>query len=335
MKIVVDAFGGDNSPVSVIEGCNLAIKAYSDVEIFLSGSEEVLKEAAYKNCLDISKFKVYNADDIIEVEEDPAEICRSKALSSMAVGLKALRDGEVDAFVSAGSTGALVVGSSALIGRVGGIKRAVLAPILPSNIGCFMLLDAGANLKCRPEMFVQFGVMGSIYAKRVLGLKHPRVGLANVGVEASKGTEVHQQGYRMLQKCKYINFVGNVEARDVFLGACDVLVCDGLSGNMILKTAEGTCKLLVSVLKDMLVGSFESKLAAFLLKNQIKKLKNKLDYTEYGGAMLLGMSKPIIKAHGSSDANAFKNAIKQARMCVDQKIVDEISKNITESIGDE
>ena len=335
MKIVVDAFGGDNSPLSVIEGCVLATKEYSDVEICLSGSEEVLKQVAYKNCLDISKFEIYNADNIIEVEEDPSEICRSKALSSMAVGLKALQDGKVDAFVSAGSTGALVVGSSALIGRVSGIKRAVLAPILPSNIGCFMLLDAGANLKCRPEMFVQFAVMGSIYAKRVLGLNHPRVGLANVGVEASKGTEDHKQGYKMLSSCKCINFIGNVEARDVFLGACDVLVCDGLSGNMILKTAEGTCKLLVSALKDMLLSSIESKLAAFLLKNQIKKLKNRLDYTEYGGAMLLGISKPIIKAHGSSDANAFKNAIKQARMCVEQKIVDEISKNITELIGDE
>ena len=325
MKIVVDAFGGDNSPLSVIEGCVLAIKEYSDVEICLSGSEEILKQVAYKNCLDISKFEVYNADNIIEVEEDPSEICRSKALSSMAVGLKALQSGKVDAFVSAGSTGALVVGSSALIGRVSGIKRAVLAPILPSNIGCFMLLDAGANLKCRPEMFVQFAIMGSIYAKRVLGLNHPRVGLANVGVEASKGTEDHRQGYKMLSSCKCINFIGNVEARDVFLGACDVLVC----------TAEGTCKLLVSALKDMMFSSIESKLAAFLLKNQIKKLKNRLDYTEYGGAMLLGISKPVIKAHGSSNANAFKNAIKQARMCVEQKIVDEISKNITELIGDE
>lgn len=334
MKIVIDAFGGDNAPVDVIKGCLLALEAYSDIDIFLSGNEKILKEVAYKNDIDISKITIIDAKDIISVEEDPKEIRSSKNSSSMAVGMKALRNGIGDAFVSAGSTGALVMGSSVLVGRISGIKRAALAPVLRTKNGCFMLLDAGANLDCKPEMFVQFGIMGSIYAKRVLKINSPRVGLANVGAESSKGTESHKYGYELLNSCKHINFVGNIEARDIFFGKCDVIVCDGLSGNMILKTAEGTAKFLISTLKEIFTSSVLTKFSALMLKDQIKKVKKTMDYREYGGAMLLGISKPIIKAHGSSNANAFKNAINQARLCVKNNIIDEISKNIAEWMGD-
>lgn len=335
MKIMVDAFGGDNAPIDVIKGGLLALEAYSDIELFISGNEKILRKIATENNIDISKMTIVDAEDVIDVDEDPTEIRRSKNSSSMAVGLKALKSGVVDAFVSAGSTGALVVGSSVLVGRIKGVKRAALAPVLRTDNGCFMILDAGANLDCRPEMFVQFGIMGSVYVKRVLGISDPRVGLANVGVEPSKGTESHRYGYELLNKCKYINFIGNVEARDIFFGKCDVIVCDGLSGNMILKTAEGTSKFLIGILKEMFSRTIFTKLAALGLRNQIKRVKKTVDYREYGGAILLGISKPVIKAHGSSDANAFKNAINQARMCVREKIIDEMSKNISESIGDE
>lgn len=335
MKIMIDAFGGDNAPIDVIRGCLLALEAYSDIELFLSGNEKILRKVATEHNIDISKIKIFDAKDVINVEEDPTEIRRSKSSSSMAVGLRALKSEVVDAFVSAGSTGALVVGSSVLVGRIKGVKRAALAPVLRTDNGCFILLDAGANLDCRAEMFVQFGIMGSVYVNRVLGINNPRVGLANVGTEPSKGTESHKYGYEFLNRCKYINFVGNMEARDMFFGKCDVIVCDGLSGNMMLKTAEGTSKFLISVLKETFSKSFFTKLAALILKNQIKKVKKTLDYREYGGAILLGISKPVIKAHGSSDANAFKNAINQARMCISKNIIDEMSKNIAESIGDE
>lgn len=334
MKIVIDAFGGDNAPIDVIKGCLLALEAYSDIELFLSGNEKILKEIASENNIDISKITIIDAKDIISVEEDPKEIRKSKNSSSMAVGMKALKSGIGDAFVSAGSTGALVVGSSVLVGRINGIKRAALAPVLPTKNGCFMLLDAGANLDCKPGMFVQFGIMGSVYAKRVLEINNPRVGLANVGTESSKGTESHKCGYELLNDCKHINFVGNIEARDIFFGKCDVIVCDGLSGNMMLKTAEGTAKFLINALKEIFTSSVFTKFSALILKDQIKKMKKTVDYREYGGAMLLGISKPIIKAHGSSDANAFKNAINQARLCVKNNIIDEISKNIAEWMGD-
>lgn len=335
MKIMVDAFGGDNAPIDVIKGCLLAMETYSDIELFISGNEKILKKIATENNIDISKIIIVDAEDVISVDEDPKEIRRSKNSSSMAVGLKTLKSGLVDAFVSAGSTGALVVGSSVLVGRIKGVKRAALAPVLRTDNGCFMILDAGANLDCRPEMFVQFGIMGSVYVKRVLGINNPRVGLANVGIEPSKGTESHKYGYELLSNCKYINFIGNMEARDMFFGKCDVIVCDGLSGNMMLKTAEGTSKFLIGILKEIFSRSIFTKLAALGLRKQIKRVKKTVDYREYGGAILLGISKPVIKAHGSSDANAFKNAINQARMCVREKIIDEMSKNISGSIGDE
>lgn len=335
MKIMVDAFGGDNAPIDVIKGCLLALETYSDIELFLSGNEDTLRKIATENNINISKITIVDAEDVISVDEDPKEICRSKSSCSMAIGLKALKSGVVDAFVSAGSTGALVVGSSVLVGRIKGVKRAALAPVLRTDNGCFMILDAGANLDCRPEMFVQFGIMGAVYVKRVLGISNPRVGLANVGEEPSKGTESHRCGYELLSNCKCINFVGNMEARDMFFGKCDVIVCDGLSGNMMLKTAEGTSKFLIGILKKMFSKSIFTKLAALVLVKQIKKVKKTVDYREYGGAILLGISKPIIKAHGSSDANAFKNAINQARMCVREKIIDEMSKNISGSMGDE
>ncbi len=335
MNIVLDAFGGDNAPISVIKGCLLALDNYRDIKIILSGNKDMLEKIAKENNLSLSRFEICNAKDIIDVEDNPMEICKSKILSSMAVGMNLLKKGDGDAFVSAGSTGALAVGSSLLVGRIKGVKRAALAPVMPSAKGCFMLLDAGANLECRPEMLLQFAIMGSIYSNKVLGVKNPKIGLANVGAESSKGTEAHKQAYILLKQCNYINFIGNVEARDIPFGACDVVVSDGLSGNMILKTMEGTSNFFVKTLRDMYMQTNATKIAAALMSKQNRKLKKRMDYTEYGGAVFMGISQPIIKAHGNSDANAFKNAIRQARECIKQGVIDEISKNIGSSVGDE
>ncbi len=325
MKIIVDAFGGDNSPVAEIEGAILAIKEFPDIEIELVGDKEILLKKLKESSFSSDRLTICDAPDVIKVEDDPFEIRRSKNNSSMAVGLKLLSEGEGDAFVSGGSTGALAVGASFIVRRIKGVRRAALAPTLPSSESCFLLLDAGANLDCRAEMLLQFAVMGSIYMERVMGVSNPKVGLANVGAEPNKGTEVCQEAYKLMQQSELVNFVGNVEARDLPLGVCDVVVADGMSGNMILKAMEGMGKFFGIYLKNMFMKNLKTKLAAGLLYKDIAELKSKMDYTEYGGAIFLGASKPVIKAHGSSNANAFKNAIRQARACVAGNIVGEMT----------
>jgi glycerol-3-phosphate acyltransferase PlsX len=233
----------------------------------------------------------------------------------MAVGLKLLAEGGGDAFVTAGSTGAAVVGASLIVKRIKGVKRPALAPIIPDSKGCHMMLDIGANTECRPEMLAQFAIMGTAYMRAFMGLEKPRVGLVNIGAEPNKGTDLQTAAYRLLQKAP-VNFIGNVEARELPLGACDIALTDGFTGNIILKHTEGMAKFFSLELKDILLGSATSKLAALILKKRVQNFRKKLDYTEYGGTPLMGIRKPVIKAHGSSNAKAFKNAIRQARqMC--------------------
>lgn len=324
MKIIVDAFGGDHAPEAVLEGVSLAIEEYPDITIGLVGKREVLLEAMKKQGISSERVIIEDAPDVIDVHEDPFEIRRSKKNSSMGVGLRLLADGKGDAFVSAGSTGALAVGSSFVVRRMKGVRRAALAPILPSATGPMLLLDAGANLECRPEMLLQFAVMGSIYMQQVIGVSNPRIGLANVGTEETKGTKELRETYQLLEAAPMINFVGNVEARDLLSGVCDVVVADGLIGNMILKSIEGAGSFLIHALKDLFYKNTKTKLAAGLLHHDLREFKKLLDYTEQGGAIFLGASCPVIKAHGSSDAKAFKNAIRQAHICVDKQIVEEI-----------
>lgn len=327
MKIIVDAFGGDNAPVAVLKGCELALLEYTGIEIVLVGDTDKIKQASMQNSINIGDMQICQTDSVIEIEDDPMEIRKSKADSSMGLGLKMLAEGAGDAFVSAGSTGALVVGSSFIVKRIKGIKRAALAPIMPTDTGCFMLMDGGANLDCRPEMLMQFGIMGSIYVNRILGVNSPRVALANVGAEETKGTELQLTAYELL-KALPLNFVGNVEARDIPFGACDVVVADGFTGNTILKMMEGMGAFINKTLKEMFGSSVKSKAAALLVMNQLKAFKKKMDYTEYGGAPLMGISKPVIKAHGSSNANAFKNAIRQAKDFVEKGVIAEITESI-------
>ena len=291
------------------------------------GNIPTIKKVASEHQIDLSQMELIQADDIFDIHTDPVEIRRSMSNSSMAVGLKELAAGNGDAFLSAGSTGALLVGATAFVKRIKGVKRAALAPIMPSATGCFMLIDGGANLDCRPEMLQQFGLMGSIYINKIMEVPSPRVGLANIGAEETKGGELQLEAYQLLKQSN-INFIGNVEARDIPLGACDVVVADGFAGNMILKSVEGMGALMIKELKDMFFASTKTKIAALLLKAQLKQFKKRMDYTEYGGAPLMGIAKPVIKAHGSSNPNAFKNAIRQAKEFVQKEVIHEIIANL-------
>ena len=266
---------------------------------------------------------------MIPVEADPTSLLKEYADSSMAVGMKALKNGEGDAFVSAGSTGALVVGASLIVKRLKGVRRVGLATVIPNANKFYLLMDAGANAECRPEMLAQFGVMGSVYMERLKGVKNPRVGLINIGAEETKGLELQLESYKLLQKAP-VNFIGNVEARGLALGECDVAVCDGFVGNVALKMTEGLAKYFSNELKSMFMANIKTKIAALLMKDKISAFKKSMDYKEHGGAPLLGASQPVIKAHGSSDARAFKNAIRQAKECVENRVIEEMQNALHE-----
>lgn len=327
MRIIVDSFGGDNAPLEVIKG---ALKANKElgVEITLVGDENKINDCAKENRLDISDITVYHAPDIMEVCAEPTKILKEYKNSSMAVGLQLLKNGEGDAFVSAGSTGALVIGATFIVKRLKGIKRTALATVLPTKKNPCMLLDVGANADCRPEMLAQFGVMGSAYMNKLMGVEKPTVALANIGAEPTKGRELELEAYERLSIAP-INFVGNIEGRQIPLGDADVVVADGFSGNLILKTIEGMGKFFSGELKGMFKSGLGIIGAAFLIK-KINAFKKKMDYSEYGGAPLLGTAKPVIKAHGSSDAKAFYNAVRQAKVFIETNVIDEISSALEE-----
>lgn len=322
MKIIVDGFGGDNAPLSVLEGCALAVEEYG-VELIVTGDEEKLKAVAAEHNISLKNIEIHHAPDVIDMHDDPVSLLKAKSQSSMAVAFQLLKEGAGDAFVSAGSTGAIVVGANFIIKRIKGIKRAGLASVIPTINGCYMLMDCGANLDCKPETLTHFGLMGSVYMERVLGVKEPKVGLVNIGTEDTKGGELQLGAYAMLKEAP-INFVGNVEAREIPAGAVDVAVADGFTGNIVLKLTEGLASMFSKKLKGMFFSNLGTKLAALLLKKQIKEFKASMDYTEYGGAPLLGSAKPVIKAHGSSNAKAFKNAIRQAKTFAESNVTGEI-----------
>ena len=312
MKIIIDAAGGDNAPLAPLAGAAAAVAEYG-LEVIAVGEEEKLRACAAENGIPLSGITFYGAQTEITMEEEATDILKKKANSSMAVGLKLLAAGEGDAFVSAGSTGALLVGATGFVKRIKGVKRAALATMLPGKNAPFLLLDCGANVECRPEMLVQFALLGSAYMEKVAGRENPSVRLVNNGEEETKGTENLLAAYALLKEAPGIRFCGNVEARDIISGDADVVVADGFTGNVVLKLTEGVAAYLTDNLKEMFFSSTKHKLAALLVKDGLKEFKAKLDYTEYGGAPLLGISKPVIKAHGSSNAKAFKNAIRQAR----------------------
>ena len=315
-KIIVDAFGGDNAPLEVIKGCERAVRELG-VSIILTGSEEKIKKCAAENGLSLSGIEIVHTDDVFDIHEEPKEIIKSGKNSSMAVGLALLSEGKGDAFVSAGSTGALVMGATFIVKRIKGIKRIAPSPVLPGDKGSFILLDAGANTECRPEVLVQFAVMGSAYMEKVMGVKSPKVGLLNIGSEETKGRELEIEAYKLLEKSG-LNFAGNIEARDLPKGEVQVVVTDGFTGNIVLKLYEGMGSFFAKRVKWIFSGA--GKLGAIFSLGKIKAFRKQMDYKEVGGSALLGVRKPVIKAHGSSDGTAFFNAVRQAKKCVEGNV---------------
>ncbi|HSH24152.1 MAG TPA: phosphate acyltransferase PlsX [Massilibacterium sp.] len=324
MKLAVDAMGGDHAPKAVIEGVIEALDAYPDLEVILVGDEKEMAPYLIKK----ERMTVLHTEEKIENNDEPVRAVRRKKQASLVLAAKEVKENRADACLSAGNTGALMAAGLFIVGRMNGIDRPALAPTLPTTDGRgFLLIDAGANMDAKPEYLVQYAIMGSVYAEKVRGIQNPRVGLLNVGTEEKKGNECCKQAFPLLKQAP-IHFIGNVEGRDVLNGVCDVLVTDGFAGNVLLKTVEGTALSIVSMLKEQLLSSFKSKMGALLLKPQLKEMKEKLDYAEYGGAGLFGLNAPVIKAHGSSDAKAFFSAIRQARNMVEKQVVSTIASTI-------
>ena len=324
MVIIVDAFGGDNAPLEIIKGCELAVKEFS-VDIKLVGQEATIRKVIMENKICDNNIQIVDAPDIITMKDNPGDIIRSKKDSSMACGLRLLANGDGDAFVSAGNSGALVMGSTTIVKRIHKIKRPAFAPVIPQSEGFFMLIDCGANVECKPQMLEQFAVMGSIYMEKVMKIKSPRVGLANVGTEDHKGGALQKDAFALLKNNNNINFVGNIETRDIPNDVADVVVSDGFTGNIILKTYEGVASTIINMLKGMFKKNIKTKLAAAMVYSDMKDMKKTLDYNEYGGAPIIGLKAPVFKAHGSSNANTFKNAIKLLIEYVNGNVVSEIS----------
>lgn len=332
MKIIVDAMGGDNAPKAPVMGAIQANREYG-VDIILVGrGEEILKTLANNGISDLpAGVEIAHASEVVEMCDNPATAFREKKDSSLTVGLNLLKSGAGDAFVSAGSTGALLGGATLLVKRIKGIRRAALAPVVPTGNGGAVLIDCGANAECPPEYLLQFAYMGSYYAEHVLGRPEPKVGLLNIGVEPTKGTSLQTTVYPMLKKAAdegRINFVGNIEAREAVEGAVDVIVSDGYSGNIFLKTMEGTGLFLAREIKKMFTKNLFTKLAALMVSGGIRDIKKIMDSSEVGGTALVGIAKPVIKAHGSSDAYAIQNAIRQAKQYVSSGIIESITENV-------
>ncbi len=326
MKIIVDAFGGDNAPLEIIKGCAQAVEEL-DLDIMLTGSEQEIRRVAQANSISLNRIEIADTPDVITMEDAAGEIMKSKSNSSMALGLKKLAAGEGDAFLSAGNSGALVVGATLIVKRIKGIKRVAFAPVLPKNKGFFMLIDSGANIECKPEMLCQFGVMASIYVEKVMGVKNPRVALANVGTEDHKGGELQHQAFALLKQAP-IHFIGNVEARDIPDDAADVIVADGFTGNSILKLYEGVAMVMMGKFKEIFQKSLKNKIAAAMVLPDMKELKRTMDYNEYGGAPLMGVAKPVFKAHGSAKAKTLKNALRLTKAYVEGNVVQEIADSL-------
>lgn len=336
MRIIVDVMGGDNAPDAIALGAIEAAKE-EKLDVILVGRGEAILQCLKNHGIETlpAGVEIANADDVVDMHDDPAQVLKTRKNSSMLVGLTMLKDGVGDAFVSAGSTGALLTAATLIVKRVKGIRRAAMGPVIPTKTGGAVLIDCGATAECTPEFLLQFAFMGSYYAKRMLGLENPRVALLNIGAEDTKGTQLQKDAYALLQKAGEsgkLNFIGNVEARGVPLAEADVVVSDGFSGNILLKGIEGTALFMSGMLKDMFKKNVFTKLAAALCMSGIKEFKSRLDYRQTGGTVLIGLTKPVIKAHGSSDAVAIRSAIRQAAQAVESGFTADITANVEQMI---
>ena len=331
MIIAVDGMGGDNAPKEIIEGVYKALEEFGDLSVQLYGHQEKMQPFLK----DHERLTVIHCDEIIEATDDPVRAVRRKKGASMVQMAQAVKDGRADACVSAGNTGALMAAGLFVVGRIDGVDRPALAPTLPTIDGKgFVMLDMGANAEARPEHLVQYAVMGSIYAEKVRGIQNPTVGLLNIGTEEKKGNDLTKAAFPLLKEAP-INFIGNVESRDLLNGVADVVVTDGFTGNMVLKTIEGTAMNVFSMIKEVFMSSAKTKIAALLVKNDLNGLKGMLDYSEYGGAGLFGLKAPVIKAHGSSNANALFNAIRQTRTMVEYDVTGTIYSTLKKENPDD
>ncbi|MGV8146508.1 MAG: phosphate acyltransferase PlsX [Alkaliphilus sp.] len=326
MKIVIDAMGGDNAPQETVKGALEAVKQFN-VNMILTGNEKALNEELAKHSYNKEKIEVVNCSETIENDEKPVFAIRRKKDSSLVVAINMVKDGKADAIISAGNTGAILAGGLFILGRMKGINRPALAPAYPTSKGVSILIDGGASPDCKPRNLLEFGVMGSLYANKLLNKDNPNVCLVNVGVEEGKGNDLTKEAYELFKEAPF-HFKGNVEARDVPTGYADVIVCDGFTGNIVLKLTEGVAGTIFKILKEELMKSPIRKLGALLIKSGLKSFKKRFDYSEYGGAPFLGVKGVVIKAHGSSNAKAIKNAIRQAKILIETNIVADIEKEI-------
>ncbi len=320
MRILVDAMSGDHAPIEILKGASIAAKEYKEHTILLVGDQNVISHIAVTNEIDIAGIEIIHADAVITMEDNPICVVRDKKNSSMSVGLKSLANGEVDAFVSAGNTGALITGATIIVKRILGINRPAIASVIPLG-NPILLMDSGANLTVTSDNICQFAFMGAKYMEKIYGLDRPRIGQLNNGAEYNKGNALQIESYQQLSESG-LNFVGNVEGKEIPFDVCDVIVADGYTGNIFLKTVEGMGKFLLKTLKELLMSNIATKLSALTMDT--KELKQRFDASEHGGAPLLGISKPVIKAHGSSDANAIKNAIRQAISFIESGVNEDI-----------
>ena len=334
MKIILDAMGGDHAPQAPVMGAVEAVKKYGSQITLVGRGEEILGVLRKNGIADLPKgLEIANADDVVDMHDDPAAVIHKRKNSSMVVGLKMLADGQGDAFISAGSTGALLTGATLLVKRVKGLRRAAMGPAMPNKAGGkTIIVDCGANAECTPEFLLQFGLVGSLHAKKSLGIENPRVGLLNIGTEDSKGTPLQKEAYGLLKEASdqgLIHFIGNIEGRDVLLGEVDVVVCDGFSGNVLLKSIEGTAYFMGSLMKHKIFKrNIFSMIGYLFCKPGVDEVMKMMDYREIGGTQFLGIKKPVIKAHGSSDALAFRNAVRQAEDAAKANAAEELAAEL-------
>lgn len=326
MKIIIDAMGGDNAPFEIVKGVIEAVKEY-DIDVILTGDSDEIEKIFKEENADKSRIEIVHTTEIVTNNDHPAQVIRKKKDSSMVVGMRLLKEGKGDAFISAGNTGAILAGGLFVVGRIKGIDRPALSPILPGKYGPFMLIDAGANAECKTQNILQFAIMGDIYLKAVLKKESPSIGLVNIGAEEEKGTEFTKECHKILKESG-LNFKGNVEGRDIPDGNVDIVVCDGFTGNVILKLFEGVALTIFDALKKEILSSTRTKIGGLLLKPVFKKFKKQFDYTEYGGAMFLGVDGTVIKTHGTAKAKVIKNTIKQAIAIVEGGVVEGIKEEI-------
>ena len=331
IRVAVDAMGGDNAPAAIVKGAVDALQESDKLFVYLAGKEEEIKKELSKYTYPGDRVQVVPASQVIETGEPPVHAIRGKKDSSLVVALGLVRKGEAEAFVSAGSTGAVLVGGQVMVGKLKGVERAPLAPLIPTLTGNALLIDCGANVDARSSHLVQFAKMGSIYMENVMHVKNPRVALVNIGAEEEKGNALAKETYPLLKACEDINFVGNIEARDIPYGKADVIVCEAFVGNVILKLYEGVAGALVKKIKGGMMSSLRSKIGALLVKPALKKTLKGFDVSEYGGAPLLGLKGLVVKAHGSSDAVEIKNAILQCIQFTEAHISDKIKEHMADT----